>query len=166
MTEFIGDIKSDLTQIEHKLNQQTTIIDEMTNQNSSIIHNLAILNANIDNLINKQSTTPDNNKFKQHEPSFGTFNMESKTINFNGKIYKYTKEQLCSDKKSLLTCYNNTKNAIFPQGKPYIFSLFETKIQLEETVIILSNQINDQATLFCFPLIQYKDLCIRRDIVL
>lgn len=102
-------------------------------------------------------------KKSQSEQSYGTFDMETKTISFNDKLYEYTKEQLCSDNQSLMIAYSqfnsNKSNDIFPQGNSYIDSLFETKIRSNEKVIILSNEINGQTTWFYFPLIQYEELC-------
>lgn len=41
-----------------------------------------------------------------YEESFGTFNMETKTIDFNYKAYKHTKEQLCGYNQSLMKAYS------------------------------------------------------------
>lgn len=97
------------------------------------------------------------------EQNFGTFNMETKTIDFNGQTYNYTTEQLCSDSQSLKIAYNyfkgNKSIDIFPQGDSYIASLFEMHNHAEENIIILSNRINEQTTWFYFPLNKYEDLC-------
>lgn len=92
----------------------------------------------------------------QLEQSFGTFNMETSTIDFNGITYDYTKEQLCCDNQLTYSQFNDNKsNGIFPQGESYIESI----IQSEEKVIILESKINEQMAWFYFPLIKYEDLC-------
>lgn len=44
------------------------------------------------------------------QSNIGTFDMVRNIINFNGEIYSYNDEQMCSDLQSLKTSYDSFSN--------------------------------------------------------